>query len=150
VGFKTGVNSISIKSMLPLPRRIYLAAAGLFIAACNGWLRFGLTLSGWPVLSTLQVNPGVWYIALSGFLSGVVYTLCGITALLMEGKWKKVTLGLLVTGLALHWIDRIYFARSLSAQTSLPFSLAFATLLTMAAICLLFWDTIRSIISNGK
>jgi hypothetical protein len=98
----------------------------------------------------LKVYPGVWYIALSGFLSGVVYTVCGITSLLTQGKWKKVTLGLLILGLSLHWIDRIFIARSLTAQTSLPFSLAIATTLTMAAICLLFWETIRSIITNGK
>jgi hypothetical protein len=120
------------------------------MAALAGWLRFGLTIANWPVYSSLGIKPGIWYLAAAGFLSGLVYTLSGLTALLPANKWKKVTFGFLVTGLTLHWIDRICFARSLEAQTSLPFSLAFATLLTVAAVCLLFWDTIRSTISNGK
>ncbi len=96
------------------------------------------------------MTPGVWYLALNGALSGLVYTLSAVTALLPADKWKNISLGFMAAGLLLHWIDRICFARSLEAQTSLPFSLAFATLLTMAAIYLLFRDTIRSFRSNGK
>jgi len=144
------VTAISLKTAFPLPRRIYITAAGLFIASLAGWLRLGLTIENWQVYASVGVKPGVWYMAATGFLSGLVYTLCGITALLPANKWKKVTLGFLVSGLTLHWIDRICFARSLEAQTSLPFSLAFATLLTVAAVCLLFGEAIRSLRINGK
>ncbi len=120
------------------------------MASVTGWLRLSLTMANWGDYAAQGVYPGVWYLALNGALSGLVYTLSGITALLPAEKWKEITLGFIAGGLILHWIDRICFARSLEAQSSLPFSLVFATLLTMAAICLLYLDTIRSFKSNGK
>jgi hypothetical protein len=125
-------------------------AAGLLTAGFNGWLRLGLTAVHWQEYSSLGVQPGVWYLALTGFLSGLVYTPAGVTALLPGTIWKKITLGLLISGLALHWIDRICFARSLEAQTALPFSLTAVTLLTAAAICLLFGNSFRSLTAHGK
>jgi hypothetical protein len=115
-----------------------------------GWLRFVLTVDHWNEYSTLGVQPGIWYLALTGFLAGLVYTPAGVTALLPGTIWKRVTLFLLVTGLTLHWIDRICFARSVEAQTSLPFTLTAVTLLTAAAACLLFGNSIRSLIAHGK
>jgi hypothetical protein len=120
------------------------------MAAFIGWLRFGLAIIKWPEYSALGIQPGVWYLAVSGFLSGVVYTLGGVTTLLPGRIWKIVSLGSLVSGLVLLWIDRIYFTRSLEAQAALPFTLTSVTLLTVAAACLLYWDTFRSLIAHGK
>ena len=149
MGHQIGVTVISKPALLPLPRRIYFLSAWLFLASIYGWLRLILSLIHWNEYAALGVTPGVWYLSLTGALSGLVYTLCGITALLPADKWKKISLGFLAAGLLIHWLDRICFARSVEAQTSLPFSLAFATLLTMAAIFLLYQDKIRSFRSNG-
>lgn len=120
------------------------------MAALIGWVRFGMTLANWQDYSTLGIQPGVWYLAVNGLITGLVYTLGGITTLIPGMIWKKVTLGSLASGLALFWIDRICFARSIEAQTSLPFALTGVTLLTAVAACLLLWDTIRSLIPHGK
>lgn len=150
MGYQNGVTVISKKAWRPLPWRFYLVAAGLLMAAFIGWLRLGMSLANWQEYSSLGIQPGVWYVAVSGFITGLVYTLGGIASLLPGTIWKKVTFGSLVSGLAMHWIDRICFTRSLEAQTTLPFSLMSVTLLTAAAACLLFWDTIRSLIPHGK
>jgi len=144
------VITITKPVFLPLPWRLYFLSACLFMASISGWLRLVLSTIYWNEYATLKVAPGVWYLVLNGALSGLVYTLCGITVLLPTQKWKKISLGFLTSGLLLHWLDRICFARSIEAQTSLPFSLAFSLLLTIAAIYLLYRETIRSFITNGK
>jgi hypothetical protein len=137
------VNRTFSGPVLHFPLRIYLAAAGIFAAAIMGWLRCGLTISNWHLFTTLGVQPGAWYLAINGLASGLVYTFAGVLTLTSDEKWKKPVLVLLISGLIIYWIDRICFARSIEAQTSLPFSLVFSTGLTLIAVCLLFWDNIR-------
>lgn len=129
--------------LLHFPLRIYLTAAGIFAAAIMGWMRCVLTISNWQLFTSLGVQPGAWYLAINGLASGLVYTFAGVLTLTPDEKWKKPVLLLLISGLLIYWIDRICFARSLEAQTSLPFSLVFSTGLTLIAVCLLFWDNIR-------
>ena len=85
----------------------------------------------------------------SGLMIGLVYTLTALAILSsLKNKRKLITI-LLVIGLVIFWIDRIFFARSLEAQTALPFSLVFSAGLTFLAYCLVFWETIKRRIRNG-
>lgn len=120
----------------------------MFFAAIPGWVRFSLTLSNGAFYTSLGIQPGIEYLAATGIASGLVYTLGGVMALIPGKTGKRVSLVLLSIGLCIHYIDRIFFARSVESQTALPFSLTFATLLTILATGLLFWEEIRSSIKR--
>jgi hypothetical protein len=133
-----------------IPARIVLVAGGIFIAAFIGWLRFILSVLNWNLYEALGVIPGAWYLAVNGLVTGLVYTVAGILTIFPNEKWKKFVSGLLVSGLAVFWIDRICFARSLDAQIALPFSLVLSTGLTLLAFFLLYWPTISSYLRKWK
>jgi hypothetical protein len=132
------------------PARLWLAAGGLFIAGIMGWIRFILALVNFDFYQSLGVQPGAWYLVANGFLIGIVYTLAGIIVLSRAENNKKIAVYLMFTGLAVVWIDRIFFARSIEAQTALPYSLVSSAGLTVLATCLTYWETIDRRIRNGK
>ncbi len=144
------MKKISGQTLFRIPGRLYLAAGGMFIAAVSGWMRFILSLYNWSLYQTLGVQPGVWYLVINGLLSGLVYTVAGMLTLIPHEKWKRPVSVLLISGLMIFWIDRIYFAHSLEAQKALPFSLIFSAGLTLLAFCFLFWNTVRSQLRKWK
>jgi hypothetical protein len=131
------------------PARLWLAAGGLLIAGTMGWIRFTLALVNFSFYQSLGVQPGVWYLVANGFLIGIVYTLAGIIVLSRADN-IKIAVYLMFTGLAVFWVDRIFFARSIEAQTALPYSLVSSAGLTVLATCLAFWEIIDRRIRNGR
>lgn len=124
-----------------LPGRYFLVAAGTIITAATGWTRFILSMVNWNLYQQLGVNPGVWYLLLIGLLTGLVYTAAAGLIFIQPVKWKRILVGLLISGLVLFWIDRICFATSQDARIGLPFSLLFSTGLTLIAFILMIGKT---------
>ncbi len=118
-----------------------MVAVGVFFFAITGWTRFSLSLINWNLYDKLGMKPGVWYLCVNGLLTGLVYTVAGILVLFQPANWKKVVTGLLISGLALYWIDRICFATAQDARSGLPFSLVFSAGLTLLALVLMYSKT---------
>ena len=132
-----------------LKARLWLAAGGVFIAALAGWVRLIMSLANADFYQSLGIQPGPWYLMLSGALEGIVYTLAGIFILSKSGKRRTIVTILLVAGLAIFWADRVFVSRSPEAQVSLPYTLISSAGLSLLAYCLAFWDTIEKRIRNG-
>lgn len=132
-----------------MPTRLWLSVGGLFFAALYGWIRFGQSVANYNLYESFGVQPGTWYLIVNGILTGLVYTLAGIFVLSSPKKKKTQITVLLLSGLAIFWIDRIFIARSIEAQTALPFSLVSSAGLTFLVYCLIFWENIDKRIRNG-
>lgn len=114
-----------------------MVAGGAFLVSLSAWMRFFLSLINWDYYRSLQIQPGAAYLLVYGLVSALVYTSAGILVLIPDDKWKKPVSILLMAGLVIYWIDRLCFARSIEAQTALPFSLLLSAGLTLLALCLL-------------
>ncbi len=123
----------------------WVVAAGIFVSAVTGWTRFSLSLANWNLYQQLGIKPGVWYLCVNGLVIGLVYTVAGILVLYQPGNWKKTVAGLLISGLVVHWIDRICFASSQDARIGLPFSLVFSAGLTLIALILMYSKTTKAV-----
>lgn len=131
------------------PARIWITLGGLWFVALTGWLRFAQAAANYDLYEALGVQPGTWYLNVNGILTGLVYTLAGLFLFCPIKKRKKVVTILLLAGLMIYWIDRIFFAHSIEAQSTLTFSLVSSAGLTFLAYCLIFWETIKTHIRNG-
>ncbi|HEX7556218.1 MAG TPA: hypothetical protein VF338_06305, partial [Leptolinea sp.] len=112
------------------------------VTGFQGWIRLILSINNWKLYETLGILPGVWYLVVSGFVTGLVYTLAAVFTMIPGEKFKKPAAFLLLFGLAAFWIDRIFVAHSIETQTTMPFALVVSAGLTVIAICFLYWDTI--------
>jgi len=128
-------------SKLP-PIRLVVVVLGILLVSLQGWLRLALSLINWTVYESVGVLPGVWYLSISGLFSGCVYLAAAIFALFVGNRFRRYSSFLLLGGLTGYWLDRIFVSISMEARTSLPFSLISSAGLTIAAIGLLYWDTI--------
>ncbi|NLF51510.1 MAG: hypothetical protein GX577_10275 [Leptolinea sp.] len=132
-----------------LHTRLWITVVGLWFVAITGWIRFAHAVANYDLYEALGVQPGTWYLNVNGIITGLVYTLAGLFVFLPITNRKKVITILLFTGLIVYWIDRIFFARSIEAQSTLTFSLVSSAGLTFVAYCLIFWETIKTHIRNG-
>jgi hypothetical protein len=114
----------------------------MLLVSLQGWIRFFVSLINWSIYTTLGVNPGAWYLAASGLFMGCVYLAAVVIVLFSIKRYKEISTFLLLGGLAGLWFDRIFVAASPEARTSLPFVLVSSAVLTVAAIGILYWDTI--------
>jgi hypothetical protein len=133
------------------PFRLIVVAAGMLLASLQGWIRFILSLSNWTIYTSLGVKPGVWYLVMTGLFTGCVYLVAAVEVIFFLKKFKEISSTFLLLGLAGFWFDRMFAATSPEARTSLPFALVSSAGFTIAAIGMLYWDTIiRKVLKQGK
>lgn len=138
------MNKNPIGGYVHISRSRYILAAASFFFALMGWMRFFQSLQNWSFFQTLGIYPGTWYLTANGLITALVYTVAGILVLIPHAKWNKPASILLFCGLGIYWIDRIFFTRSIEAQSALPFSLILSAGLTLLAICLLHWKVLEN------
>lgn len=123
---------------------LFLVIAGSAFVSLQGWIRLGLSIQNWNFYQTLGVYPGVWYLFLTGLLTGFIYLIATGYILFYGRSSRKISAYLLLGGLAVYWFDRIFAAISPESRTNLPFSLVYSSLMTLIAVIILYWDTISS------
>lgn len=138
------------KSVFRIPFHLIVVVVGLLLASLQGWIRLVLSLSNWTIYESIGVQPGVWYLAASGFFTGIVYLLAVFFILSPQRNIKNSSTFILI-GMAGYWFDRIFAVTSLEARTLLPFALVSSAGLSTAAIGILYWDTIvRKVLKQEK
>jgi hypothetical protein len=151
MGYWIEVKGSYINKISRPPLRLIVIILGMLFVSLQGWIRFVLSLSNWALYEAFGVLPGVWYLVVTGFLSGIIYLLAAFFALWQKDKFRMLSVAFLLIGLAGYLFDRLFAAVSPEARISLLFSLFSSFGLTIIAIGILYWDTIfRWILKTGK
>lgn len=103
-----------------------LAIAVLIIAVVN-IIRFWATIRNWETLTSLEVYPGPFYIALTGIFWAIAFFI--IFWLIWNGHPKARIASFIAIGLyiAYYWLDRLVFQNRIP-QKNTPFAIGMTIL----------------------
>jgi len=93
-----------------------LLAAGAMI----GWLRFQQSLRYWYYFIEIGLDPHPVYLAVSGALIGIAFSLALILLLMRRRITRKFILGMSMVTAAWLWIDRLFVIQPASRAAYLP------------------------------
>lgn len=117
----------------PRPFWLKLLTFGLLILSMLGWMRFFESLNRWQEFIDAGMQPGPWYTAVSGFLTG------GLALAAAVGVWRRArwapafTRIFVILWLVWLWFDRVFTADSPGALANWPF-LAGVSVLILAGV----------------
>ena len=113
------------------PKRSFWARvfiAGLLLLSLSGWLRFEQALTNWAYYREIGIQPGPFYLAVTGVLGGLAGLAAGVSLWLRQ-KWAIFLAGGVILLWQLwSWIDRLWVASSPGVLANWPFALG-ATIL---------------------
>ncbi len=108
----------------------------LLVLSLSGWLRGIGSIMRWGQLTQLGVQPGPFYLTVTGLLVGLL-GLAGAIGIWTRSRWAPVYSNLVVfSWLTWLWIDRLLIAVSPTARSNWPF-LAGASVLLLVGVFLI-------------
>lgn len=129
------------RARIPGPMRWLIL--GFFLAAVQGFFRFGQTIAWRELLDQIGMEPGPAYFIASGALFGLL-ALAAALGLLIFRQRAVLPAGLATALLALgYWAERL-FIRSADDLANAPFSLGLTLVALIYTAAVLWWWQRRS------
>ncbi len=114
------------------PKRSFWARvfiAGLLLLSLSGWLRFEQALVNWAYYREIGIQPGPFYLAVTGVLGGVAGLAAGVS-LWLRRRWAVwLAGGVILTWQVWSWVDRLWVASSPGVLANWPFALGASLLI---------------------
>lgn len=117
------------------PLWLKLLAFSLLILAMLGWMRVFESIVRWQEFIAIGMQPGPWYTAFSGLLTGGLALIASI-GIWLRARWAPAfTRGFVLIWLAWLWFDRFFIALAPGARVNWPFLLG-ASVVGLGAVFL--------------
>lgn len=135
----------------PSPRKARRSAVLIILSLVTlllsllGWVRLIQGVANWRLLG--EIGPAVlpFYLALSGFLWGII-GLAAAVGVWLRQRWALILLGCAVTSFTLwYWLDRAFLSANPAANTNWLFGLVLSAgvLVYFGASILAIWEETR-------